>query len=183
MSSQVEDHSARTKCPQAHIQRGFSAKTNELEWSRSREAKVGPATVKDVLLSKRSSRLTLNSKQRKVLLLFLSIFFLPWGTKRPVVLSKRARWACALWLNSGHIHTSRTLELISIHSRRSPFSPFLTSYTRLSPLCWWFPRENGNRCCLSTYSSGGQKGGSASGRQTEVEGDAERRRWGGPLRC
>lgn len=32
-------------------------------------------------------------------------FLFPRGAKRPVVLSERARWVCALWLKSGHTHT------------------------------------------------------------------------------
>lgn len=88
-----------------------------------------------------------------------------------MVLSKRARWACALWLNSGHTHTYRIRELISIQSKRSPRSPRLFPYTRslLSPPYWWFHREDGSRCCLSTYSSGGK-------REAQPAGDRQRGR-------
>lgn len=40
------------KVPTSTYPKRISNKTNELEWSWRREAREGPATVKDVLLSK-----------------------------------------------------------------------------------------------------------------------------------
>ena len=40
------------KVPTSAYPKRISKKTNELEWSWRREAREGPATVKDVLLSK-----------------------------------------------------------------------------------------------------------------------------------
>jgi len=50
------------------------------------------------------------------------------------MLSKRARWACSLWLNSWLTHTFGTLKLISIQRLCLPFSPLHHSLTLFSTL-------------------------------------------------
>lgn len=148
--------SGRPQCPDnVHMNR-MSREINDLKWSRRREAREGPPTAKDVSLSKWAA------DQLWILSRILSSAFFSWGAKGPVVLSQRARWACALWLNLQDPEADQHSQWLTVvfpllFLTRFPFTILLM-----------VPR-GGEESLLVTYSSGGER------RIRRIKNDAEHR--------